>query len=172
MVEIGQVETSLGMTVLSRQAGPEKAWNVARHQDWRSLFNSLVLCYFSNISPEMIVALINAACGQEFNLAEIQRLGERGWNLKRAINNRLGLRRENDRLPKALLKPHSPGGGSEGYVPPIIEMLESYYSVRGWDPRSGFPKREKLLELGLDFAADDLEKIKLGMDAGVRRSHD
>jgi len=172
MVEIGQVETSLGMTNLSRHAGPEKAWNVARHQDWRTLFNSLVLCYFSNVAPEMVLSLINAGCGQEFSLEEILKIGERGWNLKRAINVRLGLRRENDRLPKALMTPHSSGGGTEGFVPPIAAMLESYYAVRGWNPRSGFPKREKLIELGLEFAANDLENIQSGMDAMAWRGHD
>ncbi len=74
--------------------------------------------------------------------------GERGWNLKRAINNRLGLTRANDRLPKALLEPY-PDGGAAGYVIPFDEMLAAYYAARDWDPQTGFPTREKLNELGL-----------------------
>jgi aldehyde:ferredoxin oxidoreductase len=96
MVDVGQAESSLGLEFLSRHAGADKARNVARHQDWRTLFNSLVMCYFSNISPEMVIALINAACGLDWDIAQALDAGERGWNLKRLINIRLGLRREND----------------------------------------------------------------------------
>jgi len=154
MVEIGQAESSLGMEYLSRHAGAEKARSVAIHQNWRTLFNSLVLCYFANVSPESMVSLINAACGEDYNLEDILCVGERGWNLKRAINVRLGLRPENDRLPKDLLLPHSPGGGTEGYTPPFAEMLAAYYDARGWDNQTGMPKDEKLSSLGLEFVLD------------------
>ena len=81
--------------------------------------------------------------------------GERGWNLKRAINNRLGLTRENDRLPKPLLKAYQ-DGGSAGFVIDLDAMLESYYLARGWDVQTGKPSKEKLTELGLDWIVKDL----------------
>ena len=83
------------------------------------------------------------------------RAGERGWNLKRAINNRLGLTRANDKLPKALLEPY-PDGGAAGYVIPFEEMLVAYYSARGWDAETGCPTREKLHQLGLADVVNDL----------------
>jgi aldehyde:ferredoxin oxidoreductase len=154
MVEIGQAESSLGIKYLSRHAGAEKAGSVAIHQNWRTLFNSLVLCYFANVSPESMVPLINAACGENYSLEDILRVGERGWNLKRAINVRLGLRPENDRLPKDLLLPHPPGGGTEGYIPPFTEMLLAYYEAREWDPQTGMPTVDKVSALGLEFVFD------------------
>jgi aldehyde:ferredoxin oxidoreductase len=169
MVEIGQAETSLGLTFQARQGGAEKAANVARHQDWRTLFNSLVICYFANVPPETLVNLVNAACGHVYKLDELLQTGERAWNLKRLINIRLGLRRENDRLPNALLIPLSAGGGTEGYVPPFEDMLEAYYIARDWDPQDGFPKREKLIELGLQDVMDDLEAIKKGQGVTAGR---
>ncbi len=75
--------------------------------------------------------------------------GERGWNLKRAINVRMGLTRANDRLPKALLEPYKEGG-SAGFVPDLPAMLEAYYEARGWDKETGKPSKAKLIELGLD----------------------
>ena len=160
MVEIGQAEPSLGLENMSRHAGAEKALNVARHQDWRSLYNALVICLFSNLEPEMLVSLINAACRLDLNIGDALRCGERAWNLKRAINIRLGLRRENDRLPKSMLTPYPPGGGSEGYVPPLDEMLQAYYAVRGWDILTGVPTREKLVELGMEWVTRDLELLQ------------
>jgi len=159
MVEIGQAEASLGLEYISRHAGEEKARNVRQHQDWRTLFNSLVMCYFSNIPPEMVVSLINAACGLDWDIDQALLAGERGWNLKRLINIRLGLRRENDRLPKAMLAPFPPGGGSEGYVPPVQEMLQAYYNARGWDTESGFPTQSRLEALGLDWVLKDLKHL-------------
>ena len=35
-------------------------------------------------------------------------------------------------------------------------MLDEYYTVRGWDLDTGIPSRQKLVELGLDYVADQL----------------
>jgi aldehyde:ferredoxin oxidoreductase len=83
------------------------------------------------------------------------RCGERGWNLKRAINIRMGLTRSNDKLPKALLTPF-PDGGSAGFKPDLPAMLSAYYAARGWDPETGKPTRERLLQLELNDVAEDL----------------
>lgn len=154
-VDWGQVEPSLGLEFFSRQAGAEKAANVAHHQDWRTITNALVMCFFANISAEVTVDLINAACGLGWTVEDMLRTGERGWNLKRAINNRLGLTQANDRLPKALLEP-LPDGGAAGYIIPFNEMLMAYYHARDWDPGTGRPTREKLYSLDLGDVAEDL----------------
>jgi aldehyde:ferredoxin oxidoreductase len=152
IVDIGQAETSLGLDYYDPRGGAEKALNVKVHQDWRTLFNSLVMCQFSNIEPEMVVMLINSACGLDWSIDEMMKCGERGWNLKRVINNRLGLTKDNDRLPKALLRPFEDDeNGARGYVPDLKAMLESYYRVRGWDPDTGIPTKEKLRTLGLNW---------------------
>jgi aldehyde:ferredoxin oxidoreductase len=158
--DMGQVETSVGLESFPRQCGAEKASNVARHQDWRTIFNSLVMCFFANVPPEMVVALINAACGLDWTLADFMRSGERAWNLKRAINNRLGLGRANDKLPKQFLQPYAEGG-SAGFIPKIDEMLDAYYAARSWDPVTGYPTGPKLEELGLNWIVDDLYKKKV-----------
>jgi aldehyde:ferredoxin oxidoreductase len=83
--------------------------------------------------------------------------GERGWNLKRAINNRLGLTRNNDRLPKQFLSPYVDGAGDlEGYAPDFNSMLAAYYEARGWDAKTGFPTKKKLDSLDLSWISDDL----------------
>jgi len=154
-VDWGHTHEKLGITYFDRHDHAEKSANVARHQDWRTVFNSIVMCIFANTDPELQVKLINAACGLDWTLEDMLRCGERGWNLKRAINNRMGLTAENDRLPKAMLEPF-PDGGSAGYIPDIKGMLLAYYQHRGWDVETGKPTREKLLDLGLEDIARDL----------------
>ena len=51
-----------------------------------------VMCIFANVPPQTeMVDLVNAAYGFEWTIADMMKCGERGWNIKRAINNRLGL---------------------------------------------------------------------------------
>jgi aldehyde:ferredoxin oxidoreductase len=146
----GQTEESLGMEFFERHAGAEKAANVAIHQNWRTVSNALFICIFANVAPKMVLDLVNAATGQDYTLGELLQAGERGWNLKRVINNRLGLTKTNDKLPKALLEPY-PDGGSAGYVIPFAEMLVAYYEARDWDPETGYPSPAKLSALGLGW---------------------
>jgi aldehyde:ferredoxin oxidoreductase len=154
-VDWGHIQPELGIDYFSRHADEEKSANVARHQDWRTVYNSMVMCIFTNLGPQIQVDLINAACGYNLTIEEMMKVGERGWNMKRAINNRLGLTAANDKLPKALLEPLNTGG-SEGYIPDIQKMLFAYYNARSWDPATGYPTKQKLFDLGMDEIAIDL----------------
>jgi aldehyde:ferredoxin oxidoreductase len=156
-VDWGHTQPELGIDYFSRHAEAEKSANVARHQDWRTVYNAMVMCIFANVAPQMQVDLINAACGYRWTIEEMMKAGERGWNMKRAINNRLGLTAVNDKLPKALLEPLSTGG-TEGFTPDIQKMLMAYYEARAWDHETGYPTIEKLSELGLEEIASDLWK--------------
>ena len=140
------------------RAGAEKAANVALHQDWRTVHNALVQCFFASVPLATTLSLVNAATGFDYSLDELREVGERAWNLKRAINNRLGLTRANDTLPKALLTPYAEGG-SAGLVPDFPAMLSAYYAARGWDEATGRPARATLLRLGLGDVADDIWRM-------------
>jgi len=156
MVDWGQTYESIGINLYSRQDGSEKASNVARHQDYRSIFDALVLCLFSNIPIEMIANLVNSAIGTHFTPDELILSGERAWNLKRCINFRMGLNRSNDRLPKEFLNP-LPDGGAAGYLIPLDEMLKAYYLARNWDETTGYPRKDKLIALGLRNIVGDFK---------------
>jgi aldehyde:ferredoxin oxidoreductase len=156
-VDWGHDQPELGIETFDRHGGKEKSANVAIHQNWRTVNNALVMCVLAVVPPETTLELVNAACGWELTLPELLSAGERGFNLKRAINNRLGLTSANDRLPKALLEP-VPDGNSAGFVPDFPAMLEAYYQARGWDPVSGKPSAERLDELGIPEIARDLWK--------------
>lgn len=163
LVEVGQVYSSLGMAYYTPRAGAEKALNVMLHQNWRTVFNSLVMCIFANIPPEVLAELTSIAIGEDLSIEEMMRIGERGWNLKRVINNRLGLTNKNDKLPKGLLEPYE--DDPSGFVPDFPAMLEAYYNTRGWDPTTGFPREEKLNSLGLEWVVRDLEAISIAKES-------
>jgi aldehyde:ferredoxin oxidoreductase len=145
---LGRADEEIGIKPYKRHDGAEKSANVALHQNWGSIFNSLILCMHANVPVSDIIELVNCATGLEYTLDGLLEVGERSWNMKRMINHKCGLTRKNDTLPQILMKPY-PDGGSEGYVIPLEEMLKAYYEARGWDEETGKPTPEKLRALGL-----------------------
>jgi len=150
-VEMGGTLQEIGVFMLDRWQSSGKAESVMRHQHWRSACNSLPLCFFAVVSPLEIAGLLSAASGNDWELEKLMTAGERAWNLKRAINGRLGYTRETEKLPKLLLEPLAEGG-QEGHVPDMDVLLKEYYEASEWDEITGMPKAEKLTALGLEFA--------------------
>ncbi len=148
-IELGGAMEEIGVPVPENrldEAG--KAAYVARHQHWRTVCNSLVLCFFAVVPPQTMVDLLTAAEGGDWTLDELMRAGERVWNLKRLYNLRLGLTPASEKLPKLLLEP-LPDGGQEGHVPDVELLRREYYAASGWDWQTGGPTPEKMAELGL-----------------------
>jgi aldehyde:ferredoxin oxidoreductase len=115
-VDWGHTHEQLGIEFFSRHDQAEKSANVAKHQDWRTVFNAIVMCIFANVEPEMQVKLINAACGLEWTIEDMMKAGERAWNLKRAINNRMGLTARERQTAESLDDP-LPGWRLAGLCP-------------------------------------------------------
>jgi len=153
-IEMGGSMDRLDIPMTDRLEDGGKAAYVARHQDWRTVCNSLVMCTFASANLDTTVDLLSAATGHDWTLEEMMLAGERAWNLKRAYNMRLGLTRATEKLPKLLLEP-LPDGGQAGHVPDMELMLKEYYAARGWDEATGAPTRDKLEELGLDRLVGD-----------------
>jgi aldehyde:ferredoxin oxidoreductase len=151
-VELGGAIERLEIPMTDRFADSGKAHYIARHQDWRTVCNSLVMCLFASARFQLVVDLLSAATGHEWCLEQMLTAGERAWNLKRLYNLRLGLTCASEKLPKLLLEA-LPDGGTEGHVPDVELMLKEYYEARGWDPVTGGPTPQKLESLGLGFAS-------------------
>jgi aldehyde:ferredoxin oxidoreductase len=149
MVEMGQTLEEVGVQLLPRTTAEGKAENVARHQDWTSVANSLVLCIFSTVPPSEICELANLATGFDMDLQEFLMVGERAWNLKRLINLNLGMDLENERLPEHLMLPLIEGNVT-GMTPPFEELITDYYKFRDWNAQTGRPSKSKIDALDLD----------------------
>ncbi len=167
-----------------------KALAAARIQDRQYAKESLILCDFAwpNLyserssdhvgDPTLESKLLTAVTGREIDEKGLYKIGERAFNLQRAILAREGQRgRGHDTLedfehevplkgdvgnPDCLV----PGEGGrpfsrKGMVVDRVQfekMKDEYYAIRGWDVRTGLQTRSKMCELGLGDVAETLER--------------
>ena len=113
---------------------------------------------------EIIPALYNAMTGFDVTGEELHEIAMRVTNIERAHNCRLGLTEKDDTLPPRFTEDVMPDGPAKGKVYKILEpMKRAWYKVQKWDVKTGIPTRARLVELGLEDIAEDLEKhgIKL-----------
>jgi len=117
-------------------------------QDYRAIYNSMIICNMTSFLPEIMIDMINAATGLKFNLTDLKKLGERIYMIKRLFNLKMGITPQDDRLPQILLKPVNEGG-SAGNTPNFDKLKKFYYKYRTFDLNTGYPSNEKLEYLGL-----------------------
>ena len=146
------------------------------------------MCHFSwhttqieLFRPGIIAEVLSAVTGEKYEEDSIHYLGERIFNLQRAIHVRERKSgREGDTLPEAwyrvplresFLNPDlvapGPGGRPITRKGSVLDrgevefMKDEYYRLRGWDMATGLQTASKLRELGLDDVANQLAKLNL-----------
>ncbi len=152
-IDIGIDVHSLGIESSNRLSDEGKGITAAKNQDFRAFHDSMILCHFPEVSPELMVRLLNLATGSSYSIGDILTIGARIVNLKRLLNIRFGLTPEYDSLPEDLLKP-LPESVTEDFVPDINRQLSDYYKYRKWDSISGIPAEVELERLGLREIAE------------------
>jgi aldehyde:ferredoxin oxidoreductase len=136
-------------------------------EDMYSAVNALGMCFFPvgfrlALGPTYLAKLFSACTGWNTSPQDIVRFGEKVFNLLKAYTARQGLTREDDVWPDRFYEeplPEGPGKGAVLSRDTIDRLLDEYYELRGWDKRRGVPTREKLIELGLNDMADDLQRL-------------
>ena len=126
--------------------------------------------------PTLESKVLNAVIGKGMDEEGLYRIGERVFNLQRAILTREGRKgRQSDNLPETdftepitfardnheCLMPGKEGEiiSRKGAVVDRQEfekMKDEYYQLRGWDVATGLQTKAKLKELGLQDIAQDL----------------
>jgi aldehyde:ferredoxin oxidoreductase len=101
-----------------------------------------------------LAKLLTAATGVEFDDARLVEGADRIYTLERAFNVRQGITKKHDRLPQKPDVKETQQGKEE--LKKHEEMLTEYYKVHGYDPMTGIPTREWLLQIGLKYVADEL----------------
>lgn len=137
-------------------------WNEAMHyiddsvglcgfvSSFRGQFGGRTGYHIHNIPP-----LISLATGMEFDKDRLWEVFQRNRNLVRAINNRRGLRRVDEKPPEDhwAVRDHE-------YEQ---KLLSAYYAFKGWTD-DGIPTKETLDKLGLSYVSEDF--IKRGILTG------
>lgn len=134
------------------------------YEDLTFVRDSLGVCLFavqttSAIGSSYCARLLSASSGWEISPEEIMRTGERIQLLLKAYNIREGWTKSADDYPDRFFSDHlkkSTGSGSVLSKEALHELLEAYYELRGGDGKTGLPKSETFVKLGLDFAAKEL----------------
>lgn len=139
------------------------------HTDRACVVSSLVVCeqFFPQVLSEytedhvgdlaLESKLLSGATGIDVSMAELDKAGERIFNLERAIEVRYGRTRKDDEKMIAYYEQPDDKGivlNREKY----LGLMDEYYKVRGWDPQTGRPTREKLKELGMHDVAAELDR--------------
>ena len=140
------------------------------------LKNSLTICEFWCFPntffepPAMDIRkfeceVFHAVTGIDVTANELDKIGERIFNLLRAIAiKRENRSRKDDTVHEEPFGAKFKGPGYRlGIYGPLNKakfesIMDNYYRLRGWDVKTGRPTREKLEELDLKDVADELER--------------
>jgi aldehyde:ferredoxin oxidoreductase len=136
-----------------------------------ALLDSLGICFFTGnwtspqgMSPSELAELYFLATGIETSEMEFMKTGERIHNIGKLFNVlHARFSRSDDYPPKRLMEEPIKSGRLKGEMllkADWDKMLDEYYSLHGWDRFTGWPRSEKLIELGLDEFIPKYEILK------------
>jgi len=147
-----------------------KAQPTIWHQNRLAVDDSLPVCdqrfpaIYSRTSPDgfgdtsLEAKLFSTATGVEVSEEELDMIGSRIYNLERAIMVREGRTRKDDEsVIPYFQKPDRMGIRLD--VEKFRVLMDEFYTLRGWDPKTGWPKRETLEKHDLKDVADMLKEI-------------
>jgi aldehyde:ferredoxin oxidoreductase len=132
-------------------------------EDLMAVMDSLMLCKFMRrvsvfFGLDKFAELYGLVSGIDLTADKLQRAGVRIYNLEKAYNIREGWAKKDDYPPPRIMKEPIPDGFSKGSVVTKKEfdmMLNAYFEARGWNDE-GLPRKEKLIELGLEDMAESV----------------
>lgn len=136
---------------------PEKVARVIWLQNFRPMFDVLGGCRLQwvelGIDRELYVPAFEAITGIHRSWEEMEKVGERIWNLTRMywVRENEGFGREWDMPPQRFYQEPPKTGSNQGQITSLADvnqLLDIYYEQRRWDA-NGLPKPETLQELGI-----------------------
>jgi len=118
------------------------------------------LCLIGAFDLEGEAALISDLAGWKMDSELLFRIGERIANLERLFNYNHGGGKSDDRLPGMFFhREYTPGHKPSQPQLWIEPMKQAFYEAMGWDEH-GWPKEEKLKDLGLWEEIESLRKSR------------
>lgn len=132
-------------------------YNIPRLTKWAEDYTFALEClgqcihdWFQDFHIDLYAELYTAATGIDMDGAGLLAAAGRGRDMRKAFNTREGATRKDDRMPRRFLTDGLRIG--EAMRPPLDEkyvddLVTEYYEERGWDPKNGTIRPERLAEL-------------------------
>lgn len=116
------------------------------------------LCMFSTSMGEYpFIDIINAFTGWDIDAEELIKTGLRIQNLRQAFTVREGVNIATNTLPgRSIGDPPFEKGPNEGITVDYKEFYRKFCDLVGWNPKNGYPLKETLRDLDLEFVIEDL----------------
>ncbi len=124
---------------LSGQIDPDQVKGKAKlfvdYEDKMTLFDALILCRFYRdlITWEDLQEIIKSTCNLSLNKRELKTMASQIVNLARSFNEREGLTKKEDKLPRRFFREVLQKTGKTIQPGDLTVMLKEYYQLRGWD---------------------------------------
>ncbi|MDO8567382.1 MAG: aldehyde ferredoxin oxidoreductase family protein [Dehalococcoidales bacterium] len=131
--------------------GPRKVALFKIEQAKRIIEDCLVICQFLPYDWKEMIEMTEAATGWNTAIPEQMKVAERVLTMARLFNLREGFTADDDRLPERFFQPKTDGVlANKRLDRSAYERARGYYyTLMGWDARTGVPLPEKLEELGI-----------------------
>jgi len=107
--------------------------------------------FWGSVDTTIMAEILTTGLGRQVSAEDLDKVGERIWNLIRLYNLAAGFTAADDVLSEKMAKKALKQGPHDGRVISteiLEEMKARYYHIRGWD-EGGRPQQEKLRELGI-----------------------
>ena len=126
--------------------------------NWMHFLDCAVICMFYPYDYQHMADALSGATGVEYTVEDILTIGERANTLSRIFNYREGFTKEDDSLPKRVMKAFEKGPlAGKALTPDSFQWaLRRYYELMGWDPETGYPSAGRLRALGLEELLDEI----------------
>lgn len=123
---------------LSGQIGPDQIKGKAKlfvdYEDKMTLFDALILCRFYRdlITWKDLQEIIKSTCDLSLKKKDLKGIASEIINLARTFNQREGLTKKEDKLPRRFFREVLQGTEKTIQPEDLDFMLKEYYQLRGW----------------------------------------
>ena len=122
----------------------------AKFNGIRMFDDCLGTCRIASPHPKLQLDCLNAVTGWSLTLEDAFTIGRRVINQLRVFNLLHGMRKEDERPSKRYGSVPVDGPAKDKNISEKWDwMMENYYTLMGWDPKTGMPLPETLEKLGL-----------------------
>jgi aldehyde:ferredoxin oxidoreductase len=125
---------------------------------FHQLLSCAGMCMFStSFGSYPFIDLLNALTGWSMDIDEYITTGLRIQTLRQAFTLREGIKLSQNELPDRIIgHPQAKKGPFKGKTVEYKEFYRNYCIKMGWNPDNGYPLKETLTHLNLDYVIKDL----------------